>query len=249
MYIKTKLLLFALFATIVIGAYAQSDPNTYLDNAWKLLEAKDCEGAQRNYDIYKKLTGNTVSYLQSGINNCKNNKGGKYLEEERNNYLACPFVTYGGGFPWCVFTSIEYRHGEQSGFGLYGDLGVNFTNVSYTYDSGAGHLTKGSFKYAFGIKYFPAKGFFLGLGYGSISKATADVYYPEPMNSGMEDDIRKMVERSHGLLFNLGYDYVENLRKGSGWFIGVSAGMTYDVINKVLAPSILLKVGGAFSLN
>ena len=84
------------------------------------------------------------------------------------------------------------------------------------------------------------KGLFLSLGYGSIGKV-ANVKFE--LGEYTEDVIKERTRIGHGLCFNVGYNLITN---APGFFLGVSGGLTYDVVNKVVAPSVSLKMGMSF---
>lgn len=69
---KTKLFLFALLATFALSVSAQSDDyQKYLDKALSNLENGNCDAAKKMYDVYKELTGKTVSSVEVLIQDCK----------------------------------------------------------------------------------------------------------------------------------------------------------------------------------
>ena len=217
-------------------------------------------------DENKEISGDTMPYFEKEKEDCSEmeEKGQKKREnnhkfslwlhhtleemeqpEQDYNYIALPTVTYGTGFPLSILTSFEWRHGDKTGVGLCGDIGADFTFVDYEYDGGQNTITKASFRWDVGFKYYVYNGFFLDFGYGSIAKARTSVEYPHSWSSGMEDEIRKMVETGHGLLFHVGYNHK---KENDGLLLSVAVGCSYDLINRVLAPSLILKIGGAFSL-
>lgn len=50
---------------------AQSDYSSYLSKAMEKIEVGDCDGAERFYNVYKELTGKSVSSLEKQIADCK----------------------------------------------------------------------------------------------------------------------------------------------------------------------------------
>lgn len=69
---KTKLFLFALLATFALSVSAQSDDyQNYLNKALSSLENGNCDAAKKWYDVYKELTGKTVSSVEVLIQDCK----------------------------------------------------------------------------------------------------------------------------------------------------------------------------------
>ena len=74
---KTKMLLVALFAMTAFCVNAQtenSDYSNYLNDALKKLEAGDCKGAQTYYNIYKELSGKSVSSVETMLNECNRDR-------------------------------------------------------------------------------------------------------------------------------------------------------------------------------
>ena len=134
----------------------------------------------------------------------------------------------GTGYPWNLTSGIEWRWGGIVGFGLYGDIGMDFTYVdAYYYRE---KETKTSFKYAGGIKFYPYRGLFLDCGYGTICPAYVEskTYY----------------ESGHGVLFHVGYNlFFAAPTDNTGFFLGICGGASYNVINNKYAPSINLKIG------
>lgn len=266
---KTRFFLVVFSLACALSAVAQTDYSSYLDGAMKKLEAGDCESAQKLYNVYVDLSGDSKPSVQTLINDCnaeKQKKEGQkkskvdlmnnsYCEANKNRYVAWSIA--GAGYPWNLVTGIEFRAGGLVGVGLYGDIGMDFTNINYScYKADEGgkiqlNTLKTAFRYAAGIKFYPYRGLFIDCGYGTISKAVVN---DVELNKGYQwkyeehsrDDARKAVENSHGLLFHAGYNLVTDLSSGAGFFLGVSGGASYDVINKVFAPSVNLKLGVAW---
>ena len=173
--------------------------------------------------------------------------------ESRDSWVAW---TIGTGYPWSLYASVEYRGGYSVGWGIYGDIGMDYTSISV--DGGSyntGHVTKTFFKYAAGVRFYPYKGLFIDCGYGSIAKPTDKVSYDfhwQDAGSGIidKDDRVHIRERavgnSHGILFHVGYNFV--IHGDLGFLIGVNGGASYDIVNKVFAPSVNLKFGFAVDL-
>lgn len=82
---KTRFFVFAVVAAITFGmtVQAQSDNSYYLAQAWECLNSGNCDGAQRNYDVYKQMTGKLNSSLEEGIGRCKQEKSmsAKYIPQ------------------------------------------------------------------------------------------------------------------------------------------------------------------------
>lgn len=260
-----KKLLFAFCVLFVCNLAAQSDYSSYLDQSMNELGKGNCEGAQKWYNVYKELSGETKSSVQTLIDDCKAEKlkqsekkkskidlmDNSYCRANKNRYVAWNIA--GAGYPWNLVTGIEFRGGGIVGVGLYGDIGMDFTTVEYSYRNNWDNVfrektVKTAFRYAGGVRFYPYKGLFLDCGYGTIAKASVDsiaVSYSNHSND-IDNDARKKVENSHGVLFHAGYNLVTNLSDGAGFFLGLSGGASYDVINKVFAPSVNLKIGVAW---
>lgn len=76
MRMKTIIWLVATIAVMVLShdLYAQDDYGFYLQKAQQRLAEGDCDGAQRNYNVYKELTGIENADLENGINECQERK-------------------------------------------------------------------------------------------------------------------------------------------------------------------------------
>lgn len=243
---RTKLFLIAVCTFCVATSVAQSDYSNYLDDSMKELGKGNCEGAQKLYNVYKELSGQSKPSVQTLINECKADKlrkeeqkkskidlmNNSYCKANKNRYVAWNIA--GAGYPWNLVTGIEFRGGGIVGVGLYGDIGMDFTHKDAYYHSDKGTIT--SFRYAGGLKFYPYRGLFIDCGYGTICPASVKV------NSYGNYTYNK----SHGILFHAGYNLVTDLSDKAGFFLGVSGGASYDVINKVFAPSVNLKIGVAW---
>lgn len=260
---RTKLFLVIVCSLCVANMHAQSDYSNYLDDSMKELGTGNCEGAQKLYNVYKELSGQSKPSVQTLIDDClakKQKKEGKkskidlmdnsYCKANKNRYIAWNIA--GAGYPWNLVTGIEFRAGGIVGVGLYGDIGMDFTTISYDYYDGgkvAGNTVKTAFRYAGGIRFYPYRGLFVDCGYGSIAKTNVSL---KGMKNGQykfystPEAARAAVQNSHGLLFHAGYNLVTNLSDGAGFFLGISGGASYDVINYVFAPSVNLKIGVAW---
>ncbi len=254
---KRIILLFGVLI-IMTAVPAQTNYTDYLDKALKEIELGNCDAAQKYYNVYKELADETKQSVEVLIEDCKKEKqkseenhkskfnllDNSYCHANKNRYVAWGIA--GAGYPWKLITSIEFRGGNVIGVGLYGDIGMDFTNLDYavrTYDGFYRTQTlKTSFRYAGGLRFFPYRGLFVDFGYGTIatSSITLDGYYLE------DSSAKKAVKSSHGLLFHAGYNLVTDLSAGVGFFLGVSGGTSYDVINKEFAPSVNLKLGIAW---
>lgn len=175
-----------------------------------------------------------------------------YRQSKNNKYIAWGVV--GTGYPWNLATCIEYRTGGVVGFGLYGDIGANFTHISVKDGGKYASCAKPSFRFIGGLKFFPYKGLFIDFGYGTIAPATANVqhafgdpYSPNVISKDEKKEIRDMVSTGSGILFHIGHDLVTGLSKGYGFFLGINGGFAYDVVNKKASPSFNIKFGVAWS--
>ena len=191
----------------------------------------------------------------------KNEKKKQHIEKmyyDKSKYIAWAIV--GASYPWNLVSGLEFRYGNIVGFGAYVDLGMDFTAIrvidTYPHYSVRGnvyHTTKTQFRYAGGLKFFPYKGIFIDCGYGTIHKPSSTIKYSvgggNEFDSSVKSHIRSQVDNSsNGILFHAGYNLVTDLSYHAGFFLGISAGASYDVHNKVFAPSINLKIGVAWGL-
>lgn len=260
---KTKLL-FAFCVLFVCNLAAQSDYSSYLDQSMDELGKGNCEGAQKWYNVYKELSGETKSSVQTLIDDCKAEKlkqsekkrskidvmDNSYCRANKNRYVAWSIA--GAGYPWNLTTGIEFRGGGIVGVGLYGDIGMDFTTVDYYSYDGVRideSTVKTAFRYAGGVRFYPYRGLFVDCGYGSIANAKTSLREIKDGHYAIystPEKARDAVQNSHGVLFHAGYNLVTNLSNGAGFFLGLSGGASYDVINKVFAPSVNLKIGVAW---
>ena len=216
-------------------------------------------GRNRVYLLYQTAANGMISNPEFE-NFTKCNAGRK----KWNCYIAWNIA--GTGYPWNLFSGIEFRYGKTLGVGGYADLGMDFTAVTASYKYGlndypkVAYLTKVFFRYAVGVKFFAFKGLFIDFGYGTIAKPSAKVdggvmesdycdFWDGQLNQLGKQKILDMVQySSSGLLFHIGYNLVTNLDKGCGFFLGISAGASYDVFLNEVAPQINLKVGIAWNI-
>ena len=66
---KAKLLISVLLVMMACAVYAQ-DYSSYLNKAMEKLEAGDCRGAQNLYNVYKELSGKSMSSVEVLIADC-----------------------------------------------------------------------------------------------------------------------------------------------------------------------------------
>lgn len=75
MKMKKIVLTSLLFAAFAFTAHAQTDDySKYLNKAMEKLEAGDCAGAQKLYNVYKELVGKPVSSVEVLIDDCQRDK-------------------------------------------------------------------------------------------------------------------------------------------------------------------------------
>ena len=80
---RTRLFYFALFAIVAINANAQSDNSYYLNTALEKLKAGDCESAQKFYNVYKDLSGSSISSVEVLIADCSRKASVKYAINDK----------------------------------------------------------------------------------------------------------------------------------------------------------------------
>lgn len=81
--------------------FAQSDYNFYLQKAQQLLAEGNCDGAQKNYNVYMELAQMTNYDLEQAIEECNKSKDSKNSKEESQKSYnigdnATDFIGYGG---------------------------------------------------------------------------------------------------------------------------------------------------------
>lgn len=178
-----------------------------------------------------------------------------YCKAERNRYIAWAVVC--AGYPWNLGMDIELRGGGILGIGGYADVGMDFSTIScnvkyvdqyitnvHSYET---NVLKISFMYNGGVRLF-YKGVFLSFGYGSVARVNPAIsleYYATPGGDDVvKTDARERVHNGHGVRVNVGYNLVAP--SADGFFLGVSGGFAYDIVNKVVVPSFNLKLGMSF---
>ena len=108
---KRTLILFFCFSSLLFSGYAQSDYSSYLDKALQKLESGDCDGAQKMYNVYKDLTGNTSASVERLIADCQHDTTKTYKVGDRividGNFYKVAYVEDGGkrGFAVCEMGS------------------------------------------------------------------------------------------------------------------------------------------------
>lgn len=124
---KTKTILIALLAMYAFNAYAQSDYSSYLTKAMDKVEAGDCEAAQKFYNVYKDLSGDSKPSVQDLIDDCK---------KENKTYSLGEKLGYRGGLTFYVaYLDSSKKHGLAVGKNGYS----NKLTSSSMY-CGEGHL-------------------------------------------------------------------------------------------------------------
>ena len=168
------------------------------------------------------------------------------LHDDSGNYIAWGIA--GAGYPWNLTTSFNFRYGGIVGFGLYADLGLDFTHVNVKNglsSSEYSYTTYTSFHYAGGLKFYPFKGIHIGAGYGSIQKPKVDVTYDYGYEFDADEakSVRKMISdvNSHGLFVHTGYDLSYYM-----FYMGFNAGCSFDFNHKTINPFVNIKIGVAF---
>lgn len=67
---KAKNLLFIIFAIVAFNSNAQNDYSSYLEKAITKLEEGDCASAQKFYNVYMDLSGESKPSVQTLIDDC-----------------------------------------------------------------------------------------------------------------------------------------------------------------------------------
>lgn len=145
-----------------------------------------------------------------------------YCNAGKHRYVAWNIA--GTGYHPKLVDGIEFRYGNNIGFGAYFDVGMDFATIYY---EGQYYETETTFHYSGGLKFYFFRGLFLDAGWGTSSN-TPD----------------------GGILCHVGYNFVSNPDINTDvvrFFIGISAGVLYDVSYDI-EPSINLKLGIAFGV-
>ena len=244
--------------------YAQYTADDYLKWTMQHLDNHDCDKAMETYGLYKEIVSEGNAEVEKKIAQCQTppphednkfkelirNMDNPYCKAKRNRYIAWTCV--GAGYPWDVTMGIELRAGGILGIGGYADIGVGISRYQFKYminqDNDIISNKKVNvhprFGYAGGVKLY-YKGLFLSLGYGSISRVKPVSLEYDSVDDYWEhsaDDLLK-IEKGHGVHINVGYNLCTS---ANGFFLGISGGIAYDVVNKIVVPSFKLKLGIAF---
>ncbi len=127
------------------------------------------------------------------------------------------------------------------GLGGYADIGVDFSSIN-DYDNYHRYIDKVTFHWDGGFRFY-YKGLFLSFGYGTIGR-NGDVEVSSSLEESFNDDaIKKKLRVGNGPNFNVGYNLVTS---EWGFFLGISGGFAYDIVNKVVVPAFNLKLGMSF---
>lgn len=212
---------------------------------------KDCFNPPKGAAHKPKGEKKQVKQKKEGeVSNILKDRDNAYCKSGRNRYIAWTIV--GAGYPWNVTMGVELRAGGILGIGGYADIGVDISRYQFKYvisqDNDIISNKKVNvhprFGYAGGVKLY-YKGFFLSLGYGSISRVrpvsleydSVDDYWEHS-----DDDLSKII-KGHGVHINVGYNLCTS---ANGFFLGISGGIAYDVVNKLVVPCFNLKLGMTF---
>lgn len=98
---KTHLIIASIFTAFAITCNAQSDYSSYLNKTMEKLEAGDCEGAQKIYNVYKELSGSTVLSIEEMISDCGKEK----------KYKVGDLINVNGEEYTVAYTRDEGEHG------------------------------------------------------------------------------------------------------------------------------------------
>lgn len=106
---KKTLITLSMISVFALYGYAQTDYSDYLNKAMEKVEAGDCDAAQRFYNVYKELTGNTSSWLEKAIKDC--------VGEKCNSQRAIPAGYVDLGLP----SGTLWKTYNENGFFSYYD--------------------------------------------------------------------------------------------------------------------------------
>ena len=104
------------FAMIAFYAYAQSDYSFYLNQAKKQIEQGNCDGAERNYNVYKELTGKSSDSLEKLLKmEClKKETNQDYTENAWDINMKMVWVEGGDFLMGCTSEQIDCDSDEQN---------------------------------------------------------------------------------------------------------------------------------------
>ncbi len=97
---KTRKFAFVLFTLLAFNLNAQSDYASYLSKAMEKLDVGDCESAQKFYNVYKELSGESKPSVQVLIDDCK-----------KDSYSVGEKIVKNGRAYVVAYTRDEGKHG------------------------------------------------------------------------------------------------------------------------------------------
>lgn len=116
---KTKLVFLSILIFNVTCVCAQNDYSNYLNRAMEKLESGDCESAQKFYNVYKDLSGETKKSVETLIADCS-----KKIVGQKSSYRINDKLEINGKLYRVAHIEDKGKHG----FAIY--------------DMGAGPITK-----------------------------------------------------------------------------------------------------------
>lgn len=107
---KTFKFIMILAVLLCVGTFAEAQYDDYLNTALTLLDNGDCDNAERNYNVYKKLTGKTSAFVEKGLAECNGSnkqsaKGPMLIQINYQNYEVLP-RNLDGVYTWLEAKSV-----------------------------------------------------------------------------------------------------------------------------------------------
>ncbi len=169
------------------------------------------------------------------------------------NHIAWSGVT--ASYPLSVTTGINGRHGKTVGFGWYANVGIGWRSVkvsewettsyySDTYVPAENYYkNKPYFAYEAGVKFYPYKGAFLSLGYGTLGTPCDYAYssFKEWQSATEAGNELWKKQVNSGMIAKVGWDFMvfDGL-----WYFSVNGGVGYDLTNKTWTPAFSVSLMG-----
>ncbi|WP_405375727.1 hypothetical protein [Pseudobutyrivibrio sp.] len=106
---------------LTIEVSAQTDPSFYLNEAINKLEKGDCQSAQKLYSVYKDISGQHISYIETLIKKCK--KPQKSISETSGDYYdgERPYILLSGIFGFNTSKNPQLSWGVECDL-IWGDI-------------------------------------------------------------------------------------------------------------------------------
>ncbi len=216
---------------------------------YKYTEQTDFYNLPKDFDCYDPIFEKELAQWNRKFTNTI--KHGDWT-----NHIAWSGFTV--SYPFAISTGINGRHGKTVGFGWYANVGIGWRSVkvsewettssySDTYVPAENYYkNKPYFAYEAGVKFYPYKGAFLSLGYGTLGTLCEYAYssFKEWQSATEAENELWKKQVNSGMIAKVGWDFI--FADGL-WYFSVNGGVGYDLTNKTWTPAFsasLIGLGG-----